>query len=49
MSNLWELADEFEARSRDRHTYGPLARHVWATAWQELVARLEPRGISNAH
>lgn len=40
---LWELADEFEARARDRHRYGPTERYLWRTAAKELSERLGKR------
>lgn len=41
---LWELADEFEARARDKHRYMPIERYVWRQAAQELGQRLGQRG-----
>ena len=41
MNGIWELADEFEARARDRSAYGPTQRLIWRQAHAELVALLE--------
>lgn len=43
MGELWELADEFAARSKDRHHYGPLQRMIWQQAHAALVQRLGER------
>jgi hypothetical protein len=42
-NNLWELVDEFEARSKDHHHCGPIARYVWKQAFEELRSRLGER------
>ncbi|MFM8798713.1 MAG: hypothetical protein ACKODT_07130 [Fluviibacter sp.] len=44
-ANLWELADLFEDRAKDRNTFGPLQRMVWAAAHQALVERLGERNV----
>lgn len=43
MGKLWELADSWEDRFRDKQMYGPLARHIWRQAWEELTERLDSR------
>lgn len=45
MSVLWELADQFEDRSKDTRHYGPLQRYIWRKAWEELVERLGSRNV----
>lgn len=42
-STLWELADQFEDRSKDKTVFGPLQRWVWREAWKELTERLPER------
>lgn len=44
-SQLWELADLFEDRSRDKHKFGPLQRMVWAEAARSLSMRLGDRNV----
>lgn len=47
MSNLlWELADQFEDRAKDRDL-GPIERYVWKRAFTELTERLGEREFVN--
>lgn len=42
---LWELADTWEGRIKDKRGVGPIERYVWRKAWEELVARLGERKL----
>lgn len=45
MTNLWQLADEWEDRWRDKRRIGPIERYTWKQAWLELTAKLGERKL----
>ena len=46
-ANVWMVADNFEARSKDKHHYGPLQRFIWKMAHEELLKVLGKRELPN--